>query len=232
MADRSHIQRSHPVLQPVQSLFTKRMGKKKKPKCDLSIKVFGNELAVLDCRELRSQAKHYYLNLADLVLKLLKGQEIQFNKRLSLATEELMFPAISGLPVLLALNASAAINVTVKGNMDFKQRNNFFINGYIKPRVLLQISAQMGTAGTLGKTGLSWSTRLRSSTSLDGGIQVKKGKEFKIFLNTPEDSMDIVNFSSKLCPMTVTETDTWDDFSRQVEIKSCTNEENENYLQH
>lgn len=51
------------------------MGKKKKPKCDLSIKVFGNELAVLDCRDLRSQAKNHYLNLAELVVKLLKVGE-------------------------------------------------------------------------------------------------------------------------------------------------------------
>ncbi|XP_062999023.1 uncharacterized protein LOC134409950 isoform X2 [Elgaria multicarinata webbii] len=205
--------------------FTKRMGKKKKPKCGLSVKIFGNELAVLDCGDLRNQAKLYYLNLAELVVKLLKGQDLHLNKRLSLATEELLFPALSGLPVRLALNASAAVNVTIRGNVDFRQRNNFFVNGYIKPSAILHISAQMGTAGTLGKTGLSWSTGLRSATSLDGGIQVKKGKEFKVFLNTPEDSMEIVNFSSKLYIRTANETAAVDIFPDHVETKSCTNED-------
>ncbi|XP_053220423.1 uncharacterized protein LOC128401423 isoform X1 [Podarcis raffonei] len=205
--------------------FTKRMGKKKKPKCSLSIKVFGNELAVLDCVDLRSQAKLYYLNLAELVVKLLKGQEVQFNKRLSLATEELLFPAISGLPILLALNASAAVSAAIQGNMDFRQRSNFFVNGYIKPSAVFQISAQMGTVGTLGKTGLSWSTGLRSSASLDGGVQVKKGKEVKVFLNTPEESMEMVYFSSELYAMTVDGMETAHGFPGRSDTRSCTSEE-------
>ncbi|XP_061456403.1 uncharacterized protein LOC133372116 [Rhineura floridana] len=204
--------------------FTKRMGKKK-PKCGLSVKVFGNELAVSDCRDLRSQVKRSYLNLAELVVKLLKGQEVQFNKRLSLATEELLFPVISGLPVLLALNASAAISAAIKGNMDFKQRSNFFLNGYIKPSAVFQISAQMGTVGALGGTGLNWSTGLRSSTSLDGGIQVKKGKEFNIFLNTPEESMEILYFSSQLNVMTADEMETVHSFPSHSKTRSCTNED-------
>ncbi|EMP37320.1 hypothetical protein UY3_05455 [Chelonia mydas] len=112
--------------------FTERMGKKKELKCELSIKIFGNELSFLDCEDIKKQVKHYSLNLAELAVKLLKGQEVQFNKRLSLATEELLFPSISGFQVRLALNASAATNVKIKGNVDFKQRSNFFINGYLK----------------------------------------------------------------------------------------------------
>lgn len=63
-----------------------------------------------------------------------QGQEVQFNKRMSLATEELQFPAISGFPVQLAVSASAAINIKIKGNADFKEQSNVFLNGYIKPR--------------------------------------------------------------------------------------------------
>ncbi|XP_054849643.1 uncharacterized protein LOC129339063 [Eublepharis macularius] len=205
--------------------FTKRMGKRKEPKCNLSIKIFGNELLFLDCGHLRNQVKHYYLDLAELGVKLLKGQEVQFNKRLSLATEQLLFPAISGLPVLLALNALAAVNVTLRGNVDFKQRNNFFVNGYIKPSAIFQISAQMGTVGFLGQAGLKWATSLRSSTSLDGGIQAKKGKEFKLFLNTPEDSMEIVYFSSQLFVTKADGTESVNIVPREIETKSCTNEE-------
>lgn len=58
----------------------------------------------------------------------------------------------------------------------------------------VQLSVQMGIVGTLGQAGLKWLTGMRTSTSLDGGIQVKKGKELKVFLNTPEESMEIINF--------------------------------------
>lgn len=69
----------------------------------------------------------------------------------------------------------------------------FFFSIYFGS-VILQISAQMGIVGVLGDSGLKWSTVLRSSINLDGGIQVKKGKEFKFFWNTPEDAMEIVHF--------------------------------------
>ncbi|XP_030433966.1 uncharacterized protein LOC115658723 isoform X5 [Gopherus evgoodei] len=205
--------------------FTERMGKKKELKCELSIKIFGNELSFLDCEDIKKQVKHYSLNLAELAVKLLKGQEVQFNKRLSLATEELFFPSISGFQVRLALNASAATNVKIKGNVDFKQRSNFFINGYIKPSALIQISAQMGIVGNLGRAGLNWVTGLKTSTSLDGGIQVKKGQELKVFLNTPEESMEIIDFSSKFYLTTMDGMENIEGFQDHIETKSCTSEE-------
>ncbi|XP_050762156.1 uncharacterized protein LOC127022570 [Gymnogyps californianus] len=205
--------------------FTERTVRKEALKCQLSMKIFGNELSFLDCEDLRKQMKHYSLNLAELAVKLLKGQEVQFNKRLSLATEELQFPAISGFPVQLAVNASAAINIKIKGNADFKQQSNFFLNGYVKPSAFVQLSVQMGTVGTLGQAGLSWLTGVRTSTSLDGGIQVKKGQELKVFLNTPEESMEIINFSSKLYFTMVDEREDIDVFQDHVETRSCTREE-------
>ncbi|KAJ7409931.1 hypothetical protein BTVI_55017 [Pitangus sulphuratus] len=205
--------------------FTKRTVRKEALKCELSMKIFGNELSFLDCEDLRKQMKHYSLNLAELAVKLLKGQEVQFNKRMSLATEELQFPAISGFPVQLAVNASAAINIKIKGNADFKQHSDFFLNGYIKPSAFVQLSVHMGTVGTLGQAGLGWLTGMRTSTSLDGGIQVKKGQELKIFLNTPEESMEIINFSSKLYFRGVDETEERDVFQDHTDTRSCTREE-------
>ncbi|XP_040976270.1 uncharacterized protein LOC115335953 isoform X5 [Aquila chrysaetos chrysaetos] len=204
--------------------FTERTERKEVLKCELSMKIFGNELSFLDCEDLRKQMKHYSLNLAELAVKLLKGQEVQFNKRLSLATEELQFPAISGLPVQLAVNASAAINIKIKGNADFKEQSNFFLNGYIKPSAFVQLSVQMRTVGTLGQAGLSWLTGMRTSTSLDGGIQVKKGQELKVFLNTPEESMEIINFSSKLYFTMVDGMEDTDVFQDHTETRSCTGE--------
>ncbi|XP_070616334.1 uncharacterized protein [Erythrolamprus reginae] len=203
--------------------FTQKLGKKKKPKCQVSLKIFGNELMILDCGDVRSQAKRFYLNLAELMMKVLKGQEVQWNKRLSLATEEVLFPTFSGFPVLLGFNASAAVNLTARGDTDFKKHNDFFVNGYLKPRVILQISAWMGTVGIMGKAGLKWSTVLRSSANLDGGIQVKKGKEFKFFWNTPEDAMEIVHFSSEIYITAKEKMKTIDHSPGQTEL--CTSEE-------
>ncbi|XP_033921269.1 uncharacterized protein [Melopsittacus undulatus] len=205
--------------------FTETRVGKEALKCELSMKIFGNELSFWNCEDLRKQMKHYSLSLAELAVKLLKGQEVQFNRRMSLATEELQFPAISGFPVQLAVNASAAVNIKIKGNADFKQQSNFFLNGYIKPSAFVQLSAQMGTVGTLGQAGLNWVIGMRTSSSLDGGIQVKKGQELKVFLNTPEESMEIINFSSKLYFTMVDEMEGTDVFQHHTEARSCTREE-------
>ncbi|XP_074867207.1 uncharacterized protein LOC142021855 [Carettochelys insculpta] len=205
--------------------FAERMGKKKEMKCELSIKVFGNEVSFLDCEGIKKQVKHYSLSVAELAVKLLKRQEIPFNKRLSLATEELLFPSISGFQVRLALNASAAISVKIKGNVDFKQRSNFFINGYFKPSAFIQISAQMGIVGSLGRAGLNWVTGMRTSTSLDGGIQVKRGQELQVFLNTPEESLEIINISSTFYLTTMDGMENIEGFQDHIETKTCTSEE-------
>ncbi|XP_057263855.1 uncharacterized protein LOC130598454 [Pezoporus wallicus] len=217
--------RKYSKMSEIVKKFTEtRMGKEAL-KCELSVKIFGNELSFWNCEDLRKKRKHYSLNLAALAVKLLKGQEVQFNKRMSLATEELQFPAISGFPVQLAVNASAAVNIKIKGNADFKQQSNFFLSGYIKPSAFVQLSAQMGTVGILGQAGLNWVIGMRTSSSLDGGIRVKKGQELKVFLNTPEESMEIMNFSSKLYFKMVDEMEDTDVFQHHTETRSCTREE-------
>lgn len=52
--------------------FTERTVRKEALKCELSMKIFGNELSFLNCEDLRKQMKHYSLNLAELAVRLLK----------------------------------------------------------------------------------------------------------------------------------------------------------------
>ncbi|XP_074052215.1 uncharacterized protein LOC141495122 [Macrotis lagotis] len=215
----------HSKIKELQEKVTQRWGKRRDLQCGLSLKIFGNELSFIDCGAVRSYMKRYSLNLAELTVKLLKGQEVQINRRLSLATEELSFPAVSGLPVQLALNASAAINIRIRGTVDFKQLSDFSLEGYIKPSALIQIAAQMGVAGFHGKAGVKWVTSIRTSTSLDGGITVKRGQELKMFLNTPEESMELVNFSSKMYLTTVDGVMIIDQLNNPSEIQSCTGKE-------
>ncbi|XP_023363335.1 uncharacterized protein LOC100953830 [Otolemur garnettii] len=100
--------------------------------CELNMKVLGHELSFVNCGALGSPMKRQSLNLAELAIRLLKGQEVRMSRRLSLAMEELVFPTMSGLPARLTLNASAAISVRVRGTANFQQRSDFFVNGYVK----------------------------------------------------------------------------------------------------
>ncbi|XP_011843518.1 PREDICTED: uncharacterized protein LOC105545270 [Mandrillus leucophaeus] len=213
-------------MRDLQQKVTQRRGATQRAlRCELSMKMLGQELSFVNCGATGSHVNHRSLNLAELVIRLMKGQEVQMNRRLCLATEELVFPTVSGLPARLTLNASAAISIRVRGTADFQQRSDFSMNGYVKPSALLQISAQMGTAGTLGQAGLRWVTSVRGATSLDGGIQVQKGQDLKVHLNMPEEAMELLSFSSQLYLITRDGVRSLRHIPGSSEAQSCTGEE-------
>ncbi|XP_062957166.1 uncharacterized protein LOC134381001 [Cynocephalus volans] len=212
-------------MRDLQQKVVQSRGMRRALRCELSVKVFGHELSFVNCGAMGSHMKRQSLNLAELTIQLLKGQEVQVNRRLGLATEELVFPTVSGLPARLTLNASVAINIRVRGTADFQQRSDFSVNGYVKPSALLQISAQMGTAGALGQAGLRWVTGIRGSASLDGGIQARKGRDFKVHLNTPEEAAELLSFSSKLFLITGDGARSLNHVHSPSEAQSCTSKE-------
>ena len=55
---------------------------------------------------------------------------------------------------------------------------------------------RMGVEGPCGLAGVEWAMGLRTSTSLDGAIQLQKGQDLRVTLSTPEDIMDIIHFRS------------------------------------
>ncbi|KAG5195055.1 hypothetical protein JEQ12_012344 [Ovis aries] len=212
-------------MRDLQQKVARRRGERQALKCQLSMKVFGHELSFVNCGVMGSHVTHQSLNLAELAVKLLKGQEVQVNRRLNLAMQELTFPTMSGLPARLTLNVSAAVSIRVRGTADFQQRSDFSVNGYVKPSALLQISAQMGTVGALGQAGLRWVTGIHGTASLDGGIQARKGQDLRVHLNTPEEVMELFRFSSQLYLVTGDGVRSLNHVPSPSEAQSCTSKE-------
>lgn len=52
----------------------------------------------------------------------------------------------------------------------------------------------MGVDGALGQVGLEWSSKFKSSASLNGSVQLHNGQAVKVILNTPDESMDLLSF--------------------------------------
>lgn len=57
----------------------------------------------------------------------------------------------------------------------------------------VELSARMGVESALGHAAVEWVSELRSSTSLDGSVQLQEGRDLRVMLNTPEDVMDIIS---------------------------------------
>eukprot|EP00064_Thunnus_orientalis_P014659 superscaffoldBa00002579_g14706 len=186
--------RAHNLLE----LFGRRKMEENMPKCWVGVKVFGNELSVFTCEDLYNQINQLSLSAAGLAVKLLKGHEVQLNHRAVLMTEELVLPSLSGLPIKLGINMTSLLSLRLKGNANYRDTSHFSLTGYIKPNAYVGLSARMGVDGALGQAAVDWISELRSSTSLDGSIQLQEGQDLRVTLNTPEDVMDIMSFDSRV----------------------------------
>ncbi|XP_045907286.1 uncharacterized protein LOC123972095 isoform X3 [Micropterus dolomieu] len=179
-------------------LFGRRSIEENRPKCWVGVKVFGNELSVFTCEDLYNQINQLSLSVAGLGVKLLKGHEVQLNHRAVLMTEELVLPSLSGLPVKLGINMTSLLSLRLKGNVNYRDTSHFSLTGYIKPSAYVGLSARMGIDSALGQAAVNWVSELRSSTSLDGSVQLQEGRDIRVTLNTPEDVMDIISLSSRV----------------------------------
>ncbi|XP_059200428.1 apolipophorins [Centropristis striata] len=185
-------------LSQARAMLFGRRREESRPRCWLGVKVFGSELSVFTCEDLYSQMDRVSLSMAGLAVKLLKGQEVQLNHRAVLMTDELVLPSLSGLPVKLGINMTSLLSLRLKGNVNYRDTSHFSLSGYIKPNAYVGLSARMGVDGALGQAAVDWLSELRSSTSLDGSVQLQEGRDARVTLNTPEDVMDIVSLSSRV----------------------------------
>ncbi|XP_066536340.1 uncharacterized protein [Hoplias malabaricus] len=186
------------ILSPIKAKFTGQREKDSDLQCWINIKMFGTDLTFMTCNELLGQLRELSLSVAGFTVKLLQGQEVKVNHRSIVLAEELVLPSLSGLPIKLGINMSTFYSLWLKGSASFKDWSQFSLAGYIKPNAFVGLWARMGVDGAFGRVGLEWVTQVRTSTSLDGGLYMHNGQSLKMVLNTPEDVMDIVSFSSRV----------------------------------
>ncbi|KAM3605075.1 uncharacterized protein V6R79_020226 [Siganus canaliculatus] len=190
---------SSSLLDQVQAMFSwSRRSEGTGPRCWFGVKVFGNELGVFTCEDVHRGVEQLSLSVAGLAVKLLKGQEVQLNHRAVLLTEELLLPSLSGLPVKMAVNMTSFLSLRLRGSVHYRDASHFSLTGLIKPSVHVGLSARMGLDGALGLAAVDWVSELRSSTGLDGSIQLQEGRDLRVTLNTPEDVMDVFSLSSRV----------------------------------
>ncbi|XP_047445376.1 uncharacterized protein LOC125010660 [Mugil cephalus] len=193
-----------------------------RPKCWVGVKVFGNELSVFTCEDLYNQMDRVSLSVAGLAVKLLKGQEVQLNHRAVLMTEELVLPSLSGVPLKLGVNMTSLLSLRLKGNISYRDTSHFSLSGYIKPNAYVALSARMGVGSALGQAAVEWAAELRSSTSLDGSIQLQEGRDVRVTLNTPEDFMDIMSLSSRVFQLSGDQREELKGSKSRVQNTTCT----------
>ncbi|XP_023821135.2 uncharacterized protein LOC101165344 isoform X4 [Oryzias latipes] len=179
-------------------VFVGKKMEENKPRCWGGMKVFGNEISIFTCNEIYREVSQVSPSMAELAVKLLKGLDVHLRHMSPLLTETMVLPSLSGLPLELALNLTSMFSLYLNGKLNYRDPFPYFLNGYIKPSIYSSLSATVGVHSVLGQAAVQWIAELKSSTSLDGSIQMEDGGNIRVVLNTPEDSMDIISLSSKV----------------------------------
>ncbi|XP_073705892.1 uncharacterized protein [Garra rufa] len=185
-------------LSSIKTKFTEQRKRDSSFRCWMNVKMFGKDLTFMTCDDLYAYQRKLSLSTAGVVVKLLKGQEIKISQRPIVLAEDLVLPSLSGLPMRLSINMSTLFSLRLKGIANYKNWSHFSLAGYVKPNALVAISVRAGVDGAFGRAGLEWATQLKTFTSLDGAVYLHHGQSLKVVLNTPEDVMDVLSFSSRM----------------------------------
>ena len=100
------------------------------------LKMFGDELKYLNLMGLDINSNDF--NILDILLELSQEHEVDITKSMNFLDTEMTIATVAGLPLKLAVNGTATIDVKLGGKMDLRRTGTWptsmDINGYVRPR--------------------------------------------------------------------------------------------------
>lgn len=107
------------------------------PKGNIYMRMFGNEIRYTDFVGFKALQEDKF-NFLDVLMWLAKEHDIDYSKSMMFLDSTMCIPTFIGLPLKLAVNGTATINVKVGGKMDIRNigtaPRSMDIDGHIKPR--------------------------------------------------------------------------------------------------
>jgi hypothetical protein len=104
-------------------------------KGSMYFRVFGHELSYFDFAGTAGKSD---FNVLELLIKLASNHDINFSKSIMFLDTTVTIPTILGMPLKLAINGTATVNLQISGKMDVRQAfaspRSMDITGSIKPR--------------------------------------------------------------------------------------------------
>ncbi|XP_054710208.1 apolipophorins-like [Uloborus diversus] len=167
------------------------------PYGSLDVKVFGSSLWYSQFRQNDDSAPD--INLLELVTKLAEEQEKEYSRSFMFLDTTFTVPMTSGLPLRIAVNGTASVNLKIGGKFDVKSMQHVDVLGNIEPSGAIEIASLLTVdAGTAARSGLRVVGTMHSSTVLNGRVEVRNGEVAKVQLNMPRDRIDVFNMQSKV----------------------------------
>lgn len=173
------------------------------PDAIFSMKVFGQEVWYNHMKkaELESTIQQWlHYSYADFLTFLSTDNDVDFTRDSILMDSTYITPTLAGLPLILALNATASVHLKMGGRMDIRRLANGVcdIQGQIRPSAAVSVLGSMTVDGYVGKSGVAIDASLHSSTVLDGKVELTDNMRVKVHFNLPNEKVNFVQVSTNM----------------------------------
>ncbi|XP_012935328.2 uncharacterized protein LOC101854071 [Aplysia californica] len=164
-------------------------------------RVFGNEMFFMHSKTMTSPFKKLPTTWLDLLIQLSKKQDYTLTQSAQFMDVSMIIPTTAGLPIHIDVNGTGTLDLVLSGKMDLRKLGSsprsLDIDGEIRPSAAVEISGSMSVDAMVTRTGLRMRNTLHTSTALKGRVQLERGQQLNLELDTPEDKMEIFNARSK-----------------------------------
>ncbi|CAH1772638.1 unnamed protein product [Owenia fusiformis] len=166
-------------------------------KASAYMRLFGNEIRYAS---LDSSAKGKF-NPLDFLINLASDNTYEFTKSMMFLDSTHCIPTVTGLPLKMAINGTATVNLKVGGKVDIRQLftfpPKFDIDGFVKPSGAVEVSSTMGVDAFVTKTGLRVVSTLHSSTYAEGKIELQNGQLLNVKVDMPKDKIEVLDVKTR-----------------------------------
>ncbi|KAK0091317.1 hypothetical protein PV326_003399, partial [Microctonus aethiopoides] len=175
---------------------------------DLSLRLFGVELAYVDLRESSTGNSNPKLaidrifDFIDRSFKQMKAFDYNTAKHIHFIDVDLVYPTGLGFPLSVGVEGNGVVHIKANGKLDMpaimNDPNNAAIKIGLEPSANIAIIASL-TVDTFGiESGLKVISRLHTATGSDLSILVLDGKGIDINLGIPKKKQEIISVSSQV----------------------------------
>ncbi|XP_076681659.1 retinoid- and fatty-acid binding glycoprotein apolipophorin isoform X2 [Andrena cerasifolii] len=174
---------------------------------DLSVKVFGVELAYLsyegDTDKLNPEALvDNIFNNIDKGFKMAKNLNYNLENYLQFLDAELIYPTSLGSALTLGVTGTSAVQVKTNGNLDIaailRDPKNAAIRVALEPSVSVTIVGNMVVRGLGAESGMKIVSTLHTATSTDVSVTVLNGKGVDVNFGIPKKKHEVISVSSEV----------------------------------
>ncbi|XP_063988684.1 apolipophorins [Diachasmimorpha longicaudata] len=175
---------------------------------DISIKMFGLELAFLDLKDSsgdddrRGSTVDQIFKLIDEAMNKAKNFDYSTSKHMHFMDIDLIYPTGLGFPLSIGVEGNGVTNIKSSGKIDvqsiLKDPQNAVVKIGLEPSVSITITGSV-TINTFGvENGLKVIGDVHTSTGSDLSLKLLGGNGFDISFGIPKKKQEIISVSSKV----------------------------------